>query len=374
MKTVVPFQSPVFPSAGEIERYFGTSRQVRWYSNFGPCVHLLADRLAAYVGGGVHCVPVANATDGIVAALQAVALLDRAYVVIPSFTFIATLTAVRRCGLQPVFCDIDERSWHLDPALLRTTLEAFDGAVAAVLAVSAFGTPPPAAVREGWARCGDDAGVPIVVDSAAGFGACDENGTRLGRQGRAEVFSFHATKPFAIGEGGAVMTTDPGVAERVRALVNFDFDARRVPRSDRGLNGKLSELHAATGLAVLDAFDEILAARHERAMRLRESLDSLTFQAQCEGSPWQFVPALASDQATRDRILAHCAIEGVEARHYYEPLHAFDAFTDVPAPAGLDVTEAIAARALSLPLAADMPPALVELVADVVSTACAARL
>jgi dTDP-4-amino-4,6-dideoxygalactose transaminase len=364
----VPFQSPVLPAAGEIERYLQVSRGARWFSNFGPCYTMLAERLEAYVGGGVHCVPVASGTDGIVATLQALALLDRSHVVVPSFTFIATLTAVRRCGLKPVFCDVDGRSWHMDPPALRATLEALGDSVAAVIPVSAFGAAPPIELRDDLSSCCADAGVPMIVDSAAGFGARDEAGAPLGGQGLAEVFSFHATKPFGIGEGGAVMTSDPDVAERVRRLVNFDFDAKRVPQSDRGLNGKLSELHAATGLAVLDVFDAQLEARRTRAARVREHLSSLTltFQAGCEGSSWQFVPALAPQRETRDSVLAHCAIAGVEARQYYEPLHSFEVFAGVPAPAGLEHTESIAARALSLPLASDMPAESIERVANAV--------
>jgi dTDP-4-amino-4,6-dideoxygalactose transaminase len=362
----------VFPAASEIERYLDASRRARWFSNFGPCYTMLADRLASYAGKGLDCVPVASGTDGLVAALQATALQNRSYVVIPSFTFVATLIAVRRCGLRPVFCDIDHRSWHLDPSCLRATLDALDGSVAAVLPVSAFGTPPPIEVRDAWiAQCAD-AELPLVVDSAAGFGARDESGARLGRQGRAEVFSFHATKPFAIGEGGAVTTTDPEIAERVRRLINFDFDRHRVPRSDLGLNGKLSELHAATGLAVLDVFESLLEARRTRAESLQQRLRALplTFQVGCDGSSWQFVPALAPDRAVRDRILACCASAKIEARRYYEPLHRFEAFTDVQAPAGLDSTESVADRALSLPLASDMPMQAIELVADTVRVGC----
>lgn len=368
----VPFQSPVLPAVSGIERYLEASREVRWFSNFGPCNESLAERLAAYVGGGLHCVPASSGTDGLVASLQALAHLDRKYVVIPSFTFVATLVAARRCGLEPVFSDVDERSWQLDPSCLRTTLDALGDSVAAVVPVSAFGAPPPIEIRDAWVTCCAEAEVPLIVDSAAGFGARDETGARLGGQGLAEVFSFHATKPFAIGEGGAVMTRDPEVAERVRRMVNFDFDENRVPRSDRGINGKLSELHAATGLAVLDIFESLLHARRTRANRLRQLVLplSLTFQAGCDGSPWQFVPALAPDRATRDRVLASCANSGIEVRRYYEPLHWFGAFADVPAPAGLEVTEWVADRALSLPLASDMSAEAIDLVASTVGAAC----
>ena len=122
---------------------------------------------------------------------------------LPSFTFPDRAAALWN-GLEPRLVDVEPRHWHLDPVALERELSALDGKVAVVLAVSSFGTPPPTAVRERWERACAQTGVPLVVDSAAGFGGLAADGRAIGAQGDVEVVSFHATKPFAIGEGEGV--------------------------------------------------------------------------------------------------------------------------------------------------------------------------
>ncbi|MCW2992095.1 MAG: aminotransferase DegT, partial [Solirubrobacterales bacterium] len=136
----VPFQRPELPPLAEIDRYFAASRSAGWYSNGGPCYDLLAAR-ASTVLGERPVVPVSSAGIGLIAALRA--LVDpRAggarRVVLPSFTFAATAAAVVWCGLEPVFCDIEEHGWHLCPDRLEEAVAAAGGDVAAVVACSAF--------------------------------------------------------------------------------------------------------------------------------------------------------------------------------------------------------------------------------------------
>jgi dTDP-4-amino-4,6-dideoxygalactose transaminase len=159
----------------------------------------------------------------------------RREVLMPSFTFAATINAVLWAGLEPVFLDVEEHSWHLDPARLEHALAIRGGSVAAVLACSTFGVPPSAAHRAAWEDAARAAGVPLLVDSAAGFGATGDDGQVLGRQGDVEVFSFHATKPFAIGEGGLVTTNNDEIAHRMIRLTNFGFEGGLVD-TDVGLN------------------------------------------------------------------------------------------------------------------------------------------
>ena len=119
------------------------------------------------------------------------------------------------------------------------------------------------------------------------------------------MFSFHATKPIAIGEGGLVCSRDPDLAAKVSRLANFGFDAHhRV--AEPGLNAKLDEWHAATALAAIDRLPGVLAARRARAAGILDRLSGLglTRQAGAERSTWQFVPVLARDAEQRDAILA----------------------------------------------------------------------
>jgi dTDP-4-amino-4,6-dideoxygalactose transaminase len=355
------FQRPSLPDTGAIERHLAHSRRARWLSNGGPCWRRLRDALAERTGA--CCVPVASGTAGLMAAIAAVRSAAPARdgareALLPSFTFPATAQAAIWAGLTPRLLDVDPDDWHLDADRLERELRERGDAVALVLAVSSFGTPPPPAQRRRWERACRDAGVPLVVDSAAGFGAVAADGVPIAAQGDVEVVSFHATKPLAIGEGGAVFTRDPALCERIELAVNFGLGADRRAQLPLGLNAKMSELHAATGLAALETFDAELAARRATAESVRDAAHpSLAWQAECESSTWQFVPVAHPDREAREEAERRC--RGVaETRRYYLPLHRMPAFAGAAvASGGLPRTEALAERLLCLPMASDLTAA-----------------
>jgi dTDP-4-amino-4,6-dideoxygalactose transaminase len=354
-RPLIRFQAPVLPPVPSVAAYFAVAERDRWFSNQGPCLKLLIERMEAYLGQGLHCVPLANATSALALGLRALARPGgpRREVVLPSFTFAAAVSAVLWAGLEPVFADVEEESWRLCPDALDAALER--GTVAAVLAASTFGSPPSKASRVRWQTAGAQAGVPVLVDSAAGFGAVTGGGERLGGQGTAEVFSFHATKPFAIGEGGLLVSADAEVVDRVARLANFGFAAGSVD-AEVGLNAKLAEWPAATALAVLDGFDDVLAARRAAAAELLAGVVSHGYRPQAtDGDPaWQFVPVLAPSRAVRDAAITIAAADGIELRAYFSvPLHRMPAFGGLPVAGSLDVTERLAGRVLSLPMAND---------------------
>jgi dTDP-4-amino-4,6-dideoxygalactose transaminase len=357
-RRVIRFQAPQLPSVQNVATYFARADEIRWYSNRGPCHELLVERLEEFLGG-VRCVPVANATLGLMLGLRALVGVGggrRREVLMPSFTFAATINAVLWAGLEPVFVDVEERSWHLDPTRLEHALAVRAGSVAAVLACSTFGVPPSAAHRAAWEGAARTVGVPLLVDSAAGFGATGDDGQMLGRQGDVEVFSFHATKPFAIGEGGIVTTTDDEIARRIMRLTNFGFEDGLVD-TDVGLNAKLSEWSAATALAVLDGYGEVLTHRRACAARMLAGLERHGYRGQSgtDGAAWQFVPVLAPSPAVRTAALETARRNNIEVRSYFSvPLHAMPAFASVPSADGLRCTDDLAERALSLPMANDL--------------------
>lgn len=358
---MIRFQTPQLPPVAAIAAYYARSEEVRWFTNRGPCHELLTERLEARLGPGVHCVPVANATLGLMLGLRALlgARPARREVLLPSFTFAATASAVSWAGLEPVFVDVEPSSWHMDPDALQGALADRAGRVGAVLACSTFGVPPSIAHRKAWERAARDAGAALLVDSAAGFGATGEDGRPLGRQGDAEVFSFHATKPFAIGEGGLLSTTREEVATRAARLANFGFEDG-VVHDAPGLNAKLPEWSAATALAVLDRYDDVLRCRRSAAREIVEALApyGYTGQAGSGGAAWQFVPLLAPSRRVRDTALDVARGRDIELRTYFSvPLHRMPAFASVPAAGRLRRTEDLAARVLSLPMANDQTPA-----------------
>jgi dTDP-4-amino-4,6-dideoxygalactose transaminase len=367
---VIRFQRPQLPSVAAAAAYFERAESARWYSNFGPCHELLVERLEQRVGAPAKAVPVANCTLGLCLALKALTENQAGNeVLLPSFTFAATAAAVEWAGLRPVFVDVAEGHWSMDPARLEAALEQRHGRIAAVLACTTFGSPPPLAVSDAWTRLSGSAGVPLVIDSAAGFGATDASGRPAGHLGDAEVFSFHATKPLAIGEGGVVFTGDPEVALRIRRLANFGFEDGAVEGSV-GMNAKLAEWPAATALAALDAFDETLRARRAAAAALKASLDAtdLQFQELDSRPAWQFVPALTPVTADRGQVVRHAGERGVEVRTYFsKPLHTMTPFRSAPRCSDLVVTNDLARRVISLPMATDQTHAEREIIVGAIS-------
>jgi dTDP-4-amino-4,6-dideoxygalactose transaminase len=311
-------------------------------------------------------------------ALRAVAGVpdrERREVLLPSFTFAACAAAVRWCGFDCVFVDVDPAGWHLDPEKTQRALLARGSKVAAVLGASTFGTAPPRSQTDAWQRAADEAGVGLVVDSAAGFGSERPDGTPLAGQGDAEVFSFHATKAFAIGEGGVVVSSRPEVADAVARLANFGFDEHGAVSGPLGLNAKMAELPAAVGLAALDRFDAVLAARRDRAAALNAGLVSagVTAQVGASRSAWQFLPLLAPTAAARDRILEAGQRAGIELRAYFAmPLHTMPDLSREICADSLSITTDLASRCLSLPMADDLTPEEIERIINVTGDALAA--
>ena len=364
---MVPFQCPSFPDFGEVERYFQLARDAHWYSNDGPCLRLLAERLEERTG--CFCLPVASGMAALMVAIAAVGGRGNGReALVPSFTFPAAPQALVWNGYEPVFLDIDPGHLHLSPAALEQALAERGSRVGLVLAASSFGTPPPAPVRRAWERAAAAAGVPLVVDSAAGFGAVAADGLPIGAQGDVEIVSFHATKPFAIGEGGAIFSSNREIIDTAHRLANFGYDVDHRLSARHGLNAKLDELHAAVALAVLDGFDEsVLGPRRRAAGELLSGLgEAVVPQEGHELGTYQFVPVLCPDDHARQRVLQR-AERRVQLRSYYQPLHETPAFAGASRQGALDATRDASSRILSLPMHNALSTTERDVIVDVVA-------
>lgn len=366
------FQRPEPPPLDEVAAYYRLSQEAGFFANGGPCARLLEQRLSDRLDGA-QCVTVSSGTSGLLVALRAAfGPPDPSRVVVtPSFTFAATACAIMWAGFQPLFVDVDGPTWQIDPSGLDAALDSGRD-VAGVLACSTFGASPPGWMRRTWRESCRSRGVPLVVDSAAAFGSIDDEGGVSGALGDTEVFSFHATKPFAVGEGGVIATADPALAERMRSIANFGLDEVTRIAQEVGINAKMSELAAATGLAMLDRYPGALARRRATAATLVEVLDprALTRQRGAEGSTWQILQGLTPTPAHRESALRAARRRSVQARSYFDPpLHRHPAFAACPRSGDLRVTDAIAARSLSLPMANEMSDEEIARVAGVIEEA-----
>jgi dTDP-4-amino-4,6-dideoxygalactose transaminase len=347
----IPFLRPSLPDrrllAADIDAIYESGR----YTNGGAFSERLAAGLASY-SGAAHCVPVSSGTVALMLLIEAAARpAGGGKVLMPSFTFAATALAVEWAGYEPVFCDVDESTWQ--PAIDTATFGDDAGEFVLALACNTFGAPSD---LPSWRTACETSSIPLVVDSAAGFGASYPDGRKFGATGVPEIFSLHATKTLSAVEGGAIATNDRRLADHLRLLTNFGMNADGAVHG-RGLNAKMSEFHAAIACRVLERYDEILEDRRATAAAYRARLEPQGFRFQPNGelSPYQFVPCTVPDRIARDDLIAAAAAAGIECRKYFSmPLHREARYAQCERTGGLGATQRLADRILSLPMSDDM--------------------
>lgn len=365
MSFEIPFIRPIFPNSTVLAADVAEIVDSNWFTNFGPKERQFRKEVAGYLGGAHEVVTFSNATIALVGALS-VFLGDRApagYVIVPSFTFAAGPQAIRWVGRQPLFIDIDEES--LQPSLhaAEQACEQFGDQIAGILFCNTFGIGADDVHL--WEELAARHAIPLVIDSAAGFGSHYPDGEKVGLRGDCEVFSFHATKPFAIGEGGAVVTRHPWAAQSLHSFSNFGFegDAGAVRE---GLNGKLQEINAVIGLRQLGTIDDVVRERRDVLRRYRDILEPTARVAvvrNAANSSVCFAPVLVDRVEDRDGLLADLRDAGIEARVYYgPPVHRHPAFAGATRIGELDATDSVSGRILCLPVFQGVPDSAFETV------------
>lgn len=229
------------------ERYEVAMRGIferQYYTNHGPLARQLEARLEVFLGVK-HVVCVTNATIGLMMAAEALELSGK--VLTPAMTFLATPLSVARCGLEPVFCDVDPVTHHMTPATLEAALEP---GVSAVLGVHLWGSAADTIEVQKWA---EKNALKCYWDSAQSMG-CETAKGLIGGFGELEVFSLHATKIISAGEGGCVATNDPDIAARLRNI-RSSYGAGPAVSVVKTSNGRMSEFQAAIALLSLDDFE-----------------------------------------------------------------------------------------------------------------------
>jgi dTDP-4-amino-4,6-dideoxygalactose transaminase len=346
VSSIVAVARPRMPTADAILPYLQEIDEARWYSNFGPMLTRFEQRVADRFRPQTKIITVANATQALTLALQAMDLTPGGYVVLPSWTFVATAHAVIQAGFKPWFVDVDPETWMLDPATVVALTADLKREVAAVIPVCAFGAMPPLAH---WRAFREVTGVPVLVDAAAAFDTLHD--ARL-----PAVVSLHATKVLGLGEGGFLATEDAGLAERVRQLTSFGFKGSRdslIPAT----NAKLSEYAAAVGLAALDGWpgDRLRWMRTAQMLRIALiGLPQVRFQPGW-GSDWATsVCVVGVPEGMASHTVQVLREDGVDTRQWWGAgCHASQAFADCRRKE-LAVTETLAGSTLGLPFSIDM--------------------
>jgi dTDP-4-amino-4,6-dideoxygalactose transaminase len=319
----------------------------------GPQVAEFERKLAEFAGAR-HAIGTANGTDALGICLMALGLRPGDAVICPAFTFAATAEAVAWLGATPVFVDIDEATYNLDPKALPIALETIGrmGLKAkAVIAVDLFGQAADYDPIEAFCTAH---GIALICDSAQGFGATYK-GRRTGQFGALTTASFFPAKPLGCyGDGGAILTEDDGLADLIRSLRFHGKGDDKYDNVRIGMNSRLDTLQAAILLEKLAVFEDEIARRQLVAARYTAALKDVTVtphvMPDCVSIWAQYT--LRVPAAARAGIMAALKADGVPTAIYYpKPLNQQTAYKRFPvAGNGLPVSEKAAQEVMALPM------------------------
>jgi dTDP-4-amino-4,6-dideoxygalactose transaminase len=327
----------------------------------GPVVRAFEREFAETVGTE-YGVATSNGTTALHAVLHAFGIGRGDRVVTTPFSFVATANAIRFCGAEPVFVDIDPQTLNVDPDAVAAVVER--EAVDAVLVVHLYGLPVE---MDRLREIADRASIPLIEDAAQAHGAT-YGGVPVGALGDAACFSFYPTKNMTTGEGGMITTDDREVAERAARFVNHGRSDSYV-HVELGHNFRMTSIAAAIGRVQLGRLDGFLSARRENASRLTEALErtDLVPPATPDGARHAYHQYTLRTRS-RERLEAYLAERGIGSGVYYPtPIHRQPAYAHMDRNRTFPVAERAADEVLSVPV----HPNLTEAEGETVATALA---
>ena len=335
-----------------------------WLTNMGSKHQQLEQELKHFLG----CEEIALFTNGHLALENVIeAFRLQGEIITTPFTFASTTHAIVRCGCTPVFCDIDPKTYTLDPEKLEALITE---KTVAILPVHVYGNLCDVD------RIGEIAGrhgLPVIYDAAHSFGVF-RNGVSSACFGDAAMFSFHATKVFNTVEGGAVCCRSAEIQRRLCDLKNFGIHDEETVAYVGG-NAKMNEFCAAMGLCNLRHLQEEIEKRRLVAQRYDERLGGIpglqlnAHSAEIQPNFAYYPVVFDGFRLNRDEVFARLAENGIIPRKYFYPLTS--AFACYAGKAGFDPTKTpvaahVAERVLTLPMYADLPIETVDRICDLI--------
>lgn len=342
---MIPVTKPYLPRREKFDRYIDGIYERAWLTNNGKLVQQLTKRLEEYLGVE-NLLLVANGTIALQIAYRALGITDHhapTEAITTPFTFVATASSLKWEGVVPIFADIDPDTWCLDPTNIEP---AITSKTRAIIPVHVFGN---ACDVEAIDAIASKHNLKVIYDASHAF-AVNYKGESLLKHGDATTLSFHATKLFHTGEGGAIIFKKKEDLERAKKMINFGITG---PESieELGINAKMNELQAAMGLCVLDEMEENLAARAAVWHRYEQALSqTLQLQAQPNGLDYNYAyfPVVFKSEEQAVRVAAALKENGVLARRYFYP--SLESVECLGAKADQPVSKDIASRILCLPI------------------------
>ncbi|MHB8780410.1 MAG: DegT/DnrJ/EryC1/StrS family aminotransferase [Candidatus Geothermincolia bacterium] len=355
---MIPVSKPWLPP---FEEYANLLKQVwesHMLSNFGRFAKEL-ERKASVCIGSTQVRVVTSCDLGLMLGIACLGLPAGSPVVVPSYTFNSTINAVLWNSLQPVFCDIDENTFNIDP----TCVDRLAKKARLIIGTHVFGNPCDV---DALRTICDASRMPLIFDSAHGLGS-SYRGQKVGTLGDIEVFSLSGTKLVTSAEGGIISCKDEELLEQLEYRRNYgfiyDYESRFL-----GLNGKISELNAALGCLTIDKIESAMERRNEIAERYRANLldiPGIGLQSVHQDDVSAFKDFAITCERDRDGLAVRLADMGVQTKKYFYPAHlmkAYKQYNEQPLPK----TEALYDKVLCLPIYNDLTDAEIDQVCEII--------
>ncbi len=352
----IPIYRPCL--SGNERRYVLECIDTSWISSIGPFIGRFESACASVIGTP-HAIAVSNGTVALHLALHCLNIGPGDEVIVPTFTYIASVNTIAQCGAKPVLVECRNEDWQIDPVDVERKITP---RTKAIVVVHLYGAVCDMPALGSIAR---RHGIAIVEDCAEAFGAT-LSGQHVGTFGAIGTFSFYGNKTVTTGEGGLVVTNDSSLADRLRRVKGQGQSAtRRYWHTELGFNYRMTNICAALGLAQLERLDDILARKRAIAARYRAKLAKLPVKWQrlsenIVSSEWLF-SLLLPPGSDRDCIMELMESRGVETRPVFHCAHQMPMYkNDTPFP----VSEGISARGISLPSYPELTADDIDRVAD----------
>jgi dTDP-4-amino-4,6-dideoxygalactose transaminase len=358
---MIPVTKPYLPNREKLKSYIDGIYERQWLTNNGQLVQELTQRLEKYLGVE-NLLLVSNGTLALQIAYRALGINELvngkpAQAITTPFTFIATASSLKWDGVQPVFADIDPQTWCLAPKNIEAEITP---QTRAIIPVHVFGN---ACNVEAIGAIAQQYNLKVIYDASHAFGVTYK-GESLLKHGDASTLSFHATKLFHTGEGGAIVFKRKEDLERARKMINFGITG---PESieELGINAKMNELQAAMGLCVLDEIQQNLRAREYIGQHYERGLDQLV-ELQTKSSEliynYAYFPIVLESETQAVAVAGHLKENGILVRRYFYP--SLESVRSLGAGQKQPVSNDIASRVLCLPIFSGLSEESVDLILE----------
>ncbi|MFQ3237621.1 MAG: dTDP-4-amino-4,6-dideoxygalactose transaminase [Paraglaciecola sp.] len=340
---MIPLNKPYLPSFEKYSKYLATIYENVWLTNNGPLLKELKGRLEEYLGVK-HLLLTTNGTMALQIAYKALNL--KGNVVSTPYSFIATSASVEWLDLNINFADVNPQTLNL---CAQNTRQAIDENTTAIVPVHVYGNPCDVKAFE---KVAQDHNVKIIYDAAHAFGV-KIDGKSILNYGDASILSFHATKLFHAVEGGGIVFKNEDDYQHAVRMINFGIDTQSGEITKPGTNGRMSELHAAMGLAMLDDIDIIMERRVHHFDFYHSLLgNNVTFPLwhDLANQNAAYLPVIFDTEQQCSRVFAALEQNKIQSRRYFSPSLNTLEHLHAGKPASCPVAERFAKTTLCLPL------------------------